>query len=159
MRDGLWESRKGTATLGEVEAFEVAADDCKKAFRREPTGQVIVVYLYNPWTRRAEMIILPCFVLGCFSAVHGWNCYSHLLTHAGRRLAAVPVTGYFDDFQIYGTPRDCASSQYTLGAMFDPLIGFDLAKHMAGDQIRITLGVRCDFSRVPCPCAILSLWK
>ena len=33
--------------------------------------------------------------------------------------------------------------------MFEPLIGFDLAKHMCGDQIRITLGVRCDFSRVP----------
>ena len=95
------------------------------------------------------MIILPCFVFGCFSAVHGWNCYSHLLTHVGRRLAAVPVTGYFDDFQIYGTPRDCASAQYTLGAMFEPLIGFDLAKHMSGDQIRVTLGVRCDFSRVP----------
>jgi len=69
--------------------------------------------------------------------------------HAGRRLAAVPVTGYFDDFQIYGTPRDCASAQYTLGAMFEPLIGFDLAKHLSGDQVRITLGVRCDFSRVP----------
>ena len=111
--EGLWESHKGTATLGEVEAFEMAADDCKKTFRREPTRQVMVVCLYNPRTRRAEMIILPCFVFGCFSAVHGWNCYSHLLTHAGRRLAAVPVTGYFDDFQIYGTPRDCASSQYT----------------------------------------------
>ena len=93
VRDGLWEARKGTATLGEVEAFEVAADVCKKAFRREPTRQVMVVCLYNPWTRRAKMIILPCFVFGCFSAVHGWNCYSHLLTHAGRRLAAVPVTG------------------------------------------------------------------
>ena len=96
------------------------------------------------------MIILPCFVFGCLiSAVHGGNCYSHFLTHLGRRLAAVPVTGYFDDFQIYGTPRDCASSQHTLGVMFDPLIGFDAAKYMSGDQIRVTLGVRCDFSRVP----------
>ena len=33
--------------------------------------------------------------------------------------------------------------------MFDPLLGFDAAKHLCGDQIRITLGVRCDFSRVP----------
>ena len=77
----------------------------------------MVVCLYNPRTRLTVLSILPCFVFGRFSAVHGWNCYSHLLTHAGRRLAAVPVTGYSDDFQIYGTPRDCASSQYTLGAI------------------------------------------
>ena len=33
--------------------------------------------------------------------------------------------------------------------MFDLIIGFDAAKHMPGDQVRVTLGVQCDFSRVP----------
>ena len=146
---GKWESSRGSATAGETEAFEEALDDCKKAFRREPTVRPMVVCVYNPHTRRAGFIVLPCFVFGCFSAVHGWNRYAHFATHVCRRLLAAVVTEYFDDFQFYGPPWDCGSSQACSGALLDLIIGFDAAKHHPPDQVRVTLGAQCDFSRLP----------
>ena len=148
-RQGRWVSGRGSASSGEREAFEVAQDDCKKAFRRCPVASVMVVCVYNPVTRCSEFIILPCFIFGCYSAVHGWNRYSHFATHCGRRLALVATTGYYDDFQIYGPPWYCASAQDAFGSLLTPLIGFDVAKHELSDQRPVTLGVRCDFSRVP----------
>ena len=148
-RQHRWAQARGSAEAGEREAFEEAQDDCKKAFRRCPVQHVMVVCVYNPATRRAEFIVLPCFVFGCYAAVHGWNRYSHLVTHCGRRLALAAVTGYYDDFQIYGPPWYCRPAQRALGALLSPLIGFDPAKHQPPDQTPVTLGVRCDFSRVP----------
>ena len=81
--------------------------------------------------------------------MHGWNRYSHFVTHFGRRLALVVFTGYYDDFQIYGPPWYCRHTQRALGKALEPLIGFDPAKHQSADQKPVTLGVRCDFSRVP----------
>jgi hypothetical protein len=85
-------------------------------------------------TRRSEFIVLPCFIFGCYSAVHGWNRYSHFATHCGRHLALAVTTGYYDDFQIYGPPWYCSHVQAALGALLDPLIGFDMAKHVLSDQ-------------------------
>jgi hypothetical protein len=148
-RQGRWGRDRGSAVSGELEAFEEAQDDCKKAFRRCPVANVMVVCVYNPVTRRSEFIVLPCFIFGCYSAVHGWNRYSHFATHCGRRLALVATTGYYDDFQIYGPPWYCAHAQAAFGSLLEPLIGFDAAKHVLSDQRPVTLGVRCDFSRVP----------
>ena len=148
-RQQRWEQSCGSAVAGERESFEEAQDDCKKAFRRCPVEHVMVVCVYNPVTRRAEFIILPCFIFGCYAAVHGWNRYSHLVTHCGRRLALAVTTGYYDDFQVYGPPWYCKHAQRALGKFLEPLIGFDPAKHQLPDQKPITLGVCCDFSRVP----------
>ena len=148
-RQHRWAHSCGSAVAGEREAFEEAQDDCKKAFRRCPVQHVMVVCVYNPVTRRAEFIVLPCFIFGCYAAVHGWNRYSHFVTHSGRRLALAVVTGYYDDFQIYGPPWYCRHAQRALGKFLAPLIGFDPAKHQLPDQRPVTLGVRCDFSRVP----------
>ena len=133
-RQQRWEQSRGSAQAGEREAFEEGQDDCKKAFRRCPVEHVMVVCVYNPVNRRAEFIILPCFIFGCYAAVHGWNRYSHFVTHCGRRLALVATTGYYDDFQIYGPPWYCRHAQRALGKLLGPLIGFDPAKHQAADQ-------------------------
>ena len=146
---GRWEQSRGSAEPGEVEAFEVASDDAKKAFRRVPTAEVQVVCVFNPVLLRAELVMLPGFVFGCLSAVMAWNRYSHYTTHVGRRALAVPTTAYYDDFQIYGPPWDVASAQACFGALTDNMIGFDAAKHLVPDQTRVVLGVESDFSRLP----------
>eukprot|EP00310_Coccolithus_braarudii_P011596 CAMPEP_0183379174 /NCGR_PEP_ID=MMETSP0164_2-20130417/125291_1 /TAXON_ID=221442 /ORGANISM="Coccolithus pelagicus ssp braarudi, Strain PLY182g" /LENGTH=806 /DNA_ID=CAMNT_0025556753 /DNA_START=1 /DNA_END=2424 /DNA_ORIENTATION=+ len=148
-RRGKWAQLHGSAVSGEVEAFEVATDDAKKAFRRVPTAEVQVVCVLNPVLLRAELVMLPGFVFGCLSAVMAWNRYSHYATHVGRRALAVPVTAYFDDFQIYGPPWDAPHAQRDLGALLNTMIGFDAAKHLLPDQIRVVLGVESDFSRLP----------
>ena len=146
---GKWVQLHGSAVAGEVEAFEVATDDAKKAFRRVPTAEVQVVCVFNPILLRAELVILPGFVFGCLSAVMAWNRYSHYATHVGRRALAVPVTAYYDDFQIYGPPWDAPHAQRDLGALLNTMIGFDAAKHLLPDQVRVVLGVESDFSRLP----------
>ena len=65
VRAGIWESHKGTASLGEVEAFEVAADDCKKSFQarahKAGYGSLLVQSLDE--ARRNDHSAMLCFRL------------------------------------------------------------------------------------------------
>ena len=74
----------------------------RKAFRRLCSRNVWVICIYNPVTRKAVYIILPSFSFGALSAVYGWVRLSSLYTNSLRRLIAVAVTDYFDDFQFEG---------------------------------------------------------
>ena len=151
IRLGTWSTHHGSAILDTVDRYYHGSDDCKKAYRRIPCRNpgLMVVCLFNPETKTAEYFIIPGFCFGYYSAVLGWNRITALYTHLGRRLLAIPATGYYDDFQIGGPWYDQPSSQGTFNTfvdMFGP--GFDESKHVGFDEPAVNLGVLSDFSRV-----------
>jgi hypothetical protein len=157
---GSWAARSGSAAAGElaVDQVEIGLDDCRKAFRRLPTRKLMVVVVFNPITMRAEIILLPCFVFGCLSAVMGWNRYSHFASHISRRLLAVPVTEYFDDFQTHVLALDKGSAQRSMASLLDCMIGFDAAKHFDQAVRPAILGVLTDLTdMVHRACASMSV--
>ena len=151
VRLGTWSTHHGSAILDTVDKYYHGSDDCKKAYRRLPCRNpgLMVVCLFNPATKTVEYFIIPGFCFGYYSAVLGWNRITALYTHLGRRLLAIPATGYYDDFQIGGPWYDQPSSQGTFNTfvdMFGP--GFDESKHVDFDEPAVNLGVLSDFSRV-----------
>ena len=121
----------------EMPAVEQGTDDAKKFFRRFPSCDpaYMVVALWNPacfdfTPENVVFFVLPSFIFGCYSAVYASSRYTAYLTHAARRLLAVPTGGYVDDFATTEPSYTRGSGQQALGELADFVIGFEQVKHV-----------------------------
>ena len=93
--------------------------------------------------------VLPSFIFGCYSAVYASSRYTAYLTHAARRLIAVPAGGYVDDFSTTEPSYGRGSGQESMAELAEFVIGFEEIKHEDMDQLSIFVGVQNDMRYIP----------
>ena len=135
-----------------VEGFEYGMADVKKAFRRIPVMYcgLSCVVLWDPYRRTAAIFLLPGFNFGTISAVMAWNRTPALISHVARRLLAVPVIGYYDDFGVGGGSGERGSGLATLEGFGRHIFGFEPETRIPMTQGPIVaVGVLHDFRSTP----------
>ena len=135
-----------------VEGFEYGLADVKKAFRRIPVTYcgLSAIVVWDPYNRMAVTFLLPGFNFGTVSAVMAWNRAPAFICHAARRLLAVPVIAYYDDFGVGGGSGERGSGLTSLESLNRHIFGFEPKKRIAMTQGPIVaVGVMHDFTRTP----------
>ena len=119
-----------------VQGFEYGLRDVKKAFRRIPViwCGLSAVILWDPRRRRSVGFLVPGFNFGTISAVMAWNRVPAHLCHVGRRLLAIPVVGYYDDFGVGGAACERGSGFWALGQLGRHYFGFAPSKDVYPTQ-------------------------
>ena len=136
----------------DVEGFEYGMADVKKAFRRVPVMHcgLSAFVVWDPHRQVAAIFLLPGFNFGTVSAVMAWNRAPALICHVARRLLAVPVIGYYDDFGVGGGSGERGSGLAALVGVNRHIFGFAPDKTIAMTQGPIVaVGVMHDFTRTP----------
>ena len=139
----------------DMPAVEQGTDDARKFFRRFPNCDpaYMVVAMCNPACMEFKPdnvvhFVLPSFIFGCFSAVYASSRYTAYLTHASRRLLAVPTGGYVDDFSITEPSYARGSGQGCMAELAEYVIDFEDDKHEDMDQLSIFVGVQNDMTYI-----------
>jgi len=124
-------------------------DDIEAAYRRAMCAmpQFTVVCVYNPKTGEAEFLTLYGLNFGLSSSPLSFNRFPRLITQLMRRVLAVPLTNFYDDFCTIDPALANGSGQKYLWAAMEST-GMPLAekKHVPMAPVFIFLGVQADFS-------------
>jgi len=125
-------------------------DDIEAAYRRalSATPQFTPTALIDPDTGEVVYFTLPGLNFGLSSAPISFNRYPRLAVHLLRRVLAVPVTNFYDDFCTVEPAFTKGSGQKALWTVMEDF-GLPLArqKHPPMATVFCFLGVEFDASR------------
>jgi len=123
----------GSAPLGSTE-------DMDNAYHQIPVHTddlcFMVVAVWSPVAREWQFGVMTSMAFGLAGAVLHFNRVPALIVAAARRLLAVPVTNFYDDFKCH----DVAASASAARAFRDFVdwLGYDLAPHKRQDPAPVT---------------------
>ena len=124
-------------------------DDLTKAYRQCITcqPQFAVVAVWNPTAKRVEFFIVKGFPFGLATAVLQFNRIPQCIVAACRRLLALCVCHYYDDYNLCEPRYSAKRGQFMLRRVHE-LLGFllDPTKHISAAESNPFLGVVTDLS-------------
>ena len=138
--------------LCQSRGIHVSVRDMKKAFKQVPVNDedraFSITAVYCPQTKEWLFGELPSLACGQVHAVVGFNRVPAFICVAARRLLAIPVTRFYDDFKVIDI--DCEDADFFFGELCDILgFKFDTDKWQKPSARVTYLGKEEDYSMVP----------